>query len=677
MLRTSIVALGLATTACVADEPPRGAAKGGAVDGSALATVEAVLVPIDVPVEPVDPVDPGPRFDFGPAEPPLPLAAGSTIIVYPPTATNATELYSIATLLRDQLRRVTGEVGGFGVFPDQDPLPVAAHQIIAIGDTRWARPAWQDQLWRDGYVIDRQHAGAYDVVTIAGGTRGRELQPGYERGSVYGTLAFMDRQLGVRFYMPRDAQRADPWLWASAPTPTAVTLPDLGEWSEPQFRSLWATGYNQDHGLDGLQWARNNAVDNRRLGGTHQHSVGAIFPHARFGATHPTIYPTYTAGGPRYVPTSPTDQYWQPCFSQAATLDAAVQTVTEAFAVAPSPGYVAVSINDFGAPCPDDIAGVPAAQQARVYSDVYWTFMNKLAAKVRAAGWGDRQLVGLAYTPLTITPVHFDLDPMVVPFVVAQPAELEADEAAGYYPAQLDGWSHRASTIGLHFWANGDGFGIARTFTGYLQEYLQRMVEGPAEARYAHVEAYANWGLDGARDFIMARLLWDPYVDVDALRRQYAMDMFGAAGDDMDTYGQTLEALWRQLDNVEEERKPAVSNQPRRSQHQVRTTATSRDLIAKLSDLIAAAGARDLSPAQRERWTIIANGWRMSAYLFELGQRCEAGAERTALADEALAFWRTTIAPEDFAMYRDRVIGGVDVGSVPIMIGHLRGAWIP
>ena len=35
------------------------------------------------------------------------------------------------------------------------------------------------------------------MVTIAGGMRGRALQPGYERGSVYGTLAFMDRQLGV------------------------------------------------------------------------------------------------------------------------------------------------------------------------------------------------------------------------------------------------------------------------------------------------------------------------------------------------------------------------------------------------------------------------------------------------------------------------------------------------
>ena len=169
----------------------------------------------------------------------------------------------------------------------------------------------------------------------------------------------------------------------------------------------------------------------------------------------------------------------------------------------------------------------------------------------------------------------------------------------------------------------------------------------------------------------------DSGLDVDALRRQYALDMFGAAGDDMDTYGQTLEALWRQLDNVEEERKAAVSNQPRRSQHQVRTTAASQALIATLHALIAAAGARDLTPAQRERWTIIANGWRMSAYLFELGQRCEAGTERTALADEALAFWRTAIAPEDFAMYRDRVIGGVDVGSVPTMIGHLRGAWIP
>lgn len=642
-------------------------------DGAAAAeaAVEAAVKP-GVPPEVLPP-----SFDFGDPEAPLPLAAGSTIIVYPPQAPNASELRAAALLLGEQLRRITGAPGGFGVFPDQDPLPVAAHEIIAIGDTRWARPAWQAQLWRDGYVIDRARDGGYDVVTIAGGAIGRDLQPGYERGSVYGTMALLDRHLGVRFYLPRDPQRADPWLWASQPPTGPVVLPDLGEWSEPQFRSLWATGYNQDHGLDGLQWARLNAVDNRRLGGTHQHSVGAIFPWARFGAAHPEIYPAYTPGGPHYVPTSLTDQYWQPCFSQPATLAAATKSVVQAFAATPSPGYVAVSINDYGAPCPDDIAGVPAEDQPRAYSKVYWTFMNQLAARVRAAGWGDRQLVGLAYTPLTITPVDFDLDPMVVPFVVAQPAELEADEAAGFYPQQLDGWSARASTIGLHFWANGDGFGIARTFTGYLQEYLQHMVRGRAAARYAHVEAYANWGLDGPRDFIMARLLWDPFVDVDALRRTFARDMFGDGAEAMDAYFAGLEALWRQLDNVEEERKPAVANQPRRSQHQVRTTEVSRAMIADLQAALDSAGAAALTPTERARWQIIADGWRMSAYLFELGARCEAGTERTALADEALAFWRTTIAPEDFAMYRDRVVAGVDVGTVPILIGHLRQAWIP
>lgn len=50
-----------------------------------------------------------------------------------------------------------------------------------------------------------------------------------------------------------------------------------------------------------------------------------------------------------------------------------------------------------------------------------------------------------------------------------------------------------------------------------------------AGAKYAHIETYPNWGLTGPQFYLMSKIVWNPWVDTNAVRQQFANDMFGPA----------------------------------------------------------------------------------------------------------------------------------------------------
>ncbi|MEA3401098.1 MAG: DUF4838 domain-containing protein, partial [Armatimonadota bacterium] len=128
-----------------------------------------------------------------------------------------------------------------------------------------------------------------------------------------------------------------------------------------------------------------------------------------------------------------------------------------------------------------------------------------------------------------------------------------------------------------------------------------------------------NWGV-GLNYYVMARLLWDPKADVDALVRRYCHAAWGPAAETMTRFVNTWErasvAMFR------------LSVRPQEASAE--DAAELQSLVARCSELLERADAGDVRPGGRlwlDRWRITMRG--------------------AAVYAEALEYWREAVAALD------------------------------
>ena len=551
--------------------------------------------------------DTPPNRDLGVPVDPLTLAPETTIIVVPTVADP--EVGGAANLLQLWLRRATGVADGFVIVPEAEVGDITGLAVLALDRTGWADAAQLDGLWREGFTLAR----ADNVVVIAGGGA---------RGTLLGVVGFLDRHCGVRFYMPGE-------LFTSVPAPGPIVLGAVAEVDEPYVRSAFMTGVAGAPG-DG-EWANLNAVNNRRLGGTHQHNMFEVFPPAKFAAKYPEIYPV--VNGAPYLPQNGGDQGWQPCFSEPNLVNAAEETAIEYFAANPTHEYLAFSINDSGATCERDPAPGPA------YSDTYWTFMNAVASRLETTQPG-RKILGLAYGNTASLP-PFPLHENIIVFTNLHVSEFIADGISG----ALAGWLTVTEHYGNHEWAHGIGFFIPRIYTGFFQQFMQQLADSGVDGQWQHMEGYPNWGLDGLKLYVMGRLWWDPHADLPALWGQICDDLFGPAAAPMRGYFETLEALWTALDNTEGPERKLF-----KWSNQFVTSPATYAQVQQCRAYLDEAAALAETDAQKQRIALISRTFRVSEYLFDGAAMPQIPA---GYVDEALAFFNAEIVPDPMTFKRN------------------------
>ena len=548
-------------------------------------------------------------FTYDPAASKTPLRidpARTLIVVHDGVPEKHTS--DAAALLRKWILRTLRRPRGLLIRNETQAGDVTGKTIVALGRTRWVDDADVKGLWRDGFIIKRKA----NVIVICGGM---------SRGTLLGAVHFLDKFCGVRFYMPGDT-------FTSLPDEREIVLPAIDIREEPYVKSCFTTGVGGD-------WTIRNGIQ-RRTGGSHAHNMFDVFPPSRYAERYPEIYPIIK--GKRYIPADRKDQAWQPCFSEPKLLDAAEETALRYFRLWPKHAYLAFSIQDGHAvcECPRCLAAYAPFKKAdprfgvtKGHSLIYWKFMNALAARLETKLPG-RKWVALAYGP-TRFPPPFKLHPDIIVFCNFHVAELQADRILtpgkdGVSP--LDRWLDLANGFGNHDWYQGHGFLIPRIYTGYWSQFMQHLKKR-VPTSYQHAEAYANYGLDGPKLYILGRQWWDPDVDVDALWRRLCADLFGPAADPMVEYFTTLEKLWVALDNVKgPERK--LNNYAR----QFILDEDDRKQFARCRALLDDAKAKAKTLQQKTRINLFSKSFRFTEYLIEFSGAKTIDAKTLAKANE-------------------------------------------
>ncbi|HQV01691.1 MAG TPA: DUF4838 domain-containing protein, partial [Bacteroidia bacterium] len=305
-----------------------------------------------------------------------------------------------------------------------------------------------------------------------------------------------------------------------------ITVDSTKITDEPAYttRSLYYTGTNDAeyitwHGLNGK-----SADSVKDQWGMWVHTFKNLIPDSVYFDTHPEYY---ALNGVR--------RRSQLCLSNEAVLQTVIESLRLMMRKDTASLYWSVSQNDNFEYCTcsqcktiDSIEGSQSGTMLR--------FVNKVAA-----AFPQKIISTLAYQytrkPPAITKPAKNVNIMFCSIECGRHLPIEDDPQAASFRSDFEGWCKLTDNIMV--------WDYVVQFSNYVSPFpnihvLQPNIQYFYEHGVRHIFEQAsgsNWSDNmELKSYLIAALLWNPYVDVDSLIERYATLQYGAGADDMITY---------------------------------------------------------------------------------------------------------------------------------------------
>ncbi|MBT3380633.1 MAG: DUF4838 domain-containing protein [Lentisphaerae bacterium] len=466
--------------------------------------------------------------------------------------------------------------------------------VILVGDTAESRERGLDvsELGRDGLRLlrsgrfvmvagrdDKQYnienyADHVDEAPHRGrGWRSREIKP--EHGTLFAAYEFLERVVGVRWYYPGElgtsvSQKRDLTVGAldvtDEPRMVVRCMPGFGDWSIPGHTTWRMTDYTE-LGVtrpESTRWALRC-----RLSSLHRpvnHLPLTLRFYYRYRKTNAEFF-ALKEDGTRDIYWGKDTKNGSLCYSHPDVIrkigDDAVayfsgRKATELESAPWNARWDADRMQDIyfsllpgdnykGCHCERCQALVDPESPYGEYSAIVWSYARQVAARVYAA-FPERRFTMLAYSHFRQVPKDMErLPPNVLIGATAVHLGNSRDNSvmetvfadirrwSTYSQSPIFLWSYhidRPQYDGIpqpRLWSAGrfynelDGLNVDGIF-------LETLV---SQGFQAHLDVYLN-----------LRMMWDPTLDAEALIREYARRMYGAAADDVVEFLRVSEDKW-------------------------------------------------------------------------------------------------------------------------------------
>jgi hypothetical protein len=350
-------------------------------------------------------------------------------------------------------------------------------------------------------------------------------------GVVNGIYGFCRDILGARWYWPEAI--GFEWL-GQAP----VTFPDLKFEHTPTFvmRNLHPIG---------TEFGRRNRLKSRY---SLNHALANVFSKDVFEES-PEVFPV--VNGNRRAPKGSRGRDSHPILSLPKTVEITADAAVKYFKDNPDRPSFSLSLNDnvmFDEGPLTEAAVTPLKYfRGRLdYTDYVFEFNNRVAEIVfnDEALWqtedgSPRYLPALAYywTEQSPTiPVH----PRVMPILTSGRAQWHDPEYRAEDKALIQRWAASgAETLATWDYYFGAPYPYPRQFNQWIAESIPFLAENNVTVFFSQLPS--TWGLDGAKAWLAAELLWDSSQDAGALLDEYYSNFFGAAGESIRAFYETAE----------------------------------------------------------------------------------------------------------------------------------------
>jgi len=332
-----------------------------------------------------------------------------------------------------------------------------------------------------------------------------------EGGAKFGVRAFAENYLGVRWYLPGDDPQSPGDYWSYYPQSKTVTIAPIPQMDcgvppiRPAFQSRALSGVNLVAFPEDVQWFNRNRLA------------------PRYDVTHNEAQIHGNAPDQHIV------------FGDAKNRSIARQKVIEFFKHRPDKLSVSLGINDSLKYQAQDF--YPSGSLSTTKAVFEYT-------NFAAAGRPDKIVTQFAYQrteDATNSPVLAD---NVIPYLTmdttfwVDPVFRQRDEV------RIEGWAAKSKNLGLYDYAYGAPMLIPRFDPQIVGESLQRFYSAAFGKRGYYAEAYPNWALDGFKNYIVAKLLWNPDLKPQSMIKEFCEHMFAGGAADMLRYFRELQRLW-------------------------------------------------------------------------------------------------------------------------------------
>ena len=438
----------------------------------------------------------------------------------------------------EELKAVLQAISG-AEFPIVfDSLPPVETEIV-IGCNRHCPFPIPSDLGEEGFII--RTVG--DTLVIAGGNG---------RGTAYGIYTFLEKWLGCRWFTPDCTH---------IPRREVLTIPAIDCQEQPvlEYREPFYPG------LTGGDWALHNKVNGCHChleeihGGKVSyaqwlvHTFHQLVPPEEYFDSHPEYFSlVHTPEHPEGIRLKERSQL---CLTHPEVLKLVIQRVKETLREHPEANIISVSQNDWGNPCScPACAAVDREEGSRAGSLL--RFVNQVAQAIEEE-FPQVAVDTLAYFYTRSAPrITRPRKNVIVRLCSIEcgfnhPLSEDQPEAYQFFPDTQDGYEKKSFVQDLTDWSRICNrlyiWDYVTNFTHYLlpfpnfhvlgeniRFFISRGVKGIFEEGNASQSRTGE--LNQLRQYLLAKLLWDPSYDLEQGASEFLAGFYGMAAPAMGEY---------------------------------------------------------------------------------------------------------------------------------------------
>lgn len=416
-------------------------------------------------------------------------------------ANGETATTQAAELLQDFVQRLTGvEMPLLNGSASEKSSASAKKGDVVIGKTT-------STASEDGFQLLTKDGSLY-------------INSGGDKGAIYGVVTLLEDYLGVKYYA-KEFYTLNGLLPKDFTFVKTLAVPALDRSETPAFRYRQTHSYGCDDPIYRL-WFRLEEPKDVFIDDMWVHTFNRILPAKRFGKAHPEYY-SFLNGERR-----PGD-HSQWCLSNPAVLEACAKQLDSIFKANPTMSMISVSQNDGNDTYCHCDACMKIYEEEGAVSGAYIRFMNELAKR-----FPDKQISTLAYLftcqpPKKVKPLP-NVNIMLCDIDCKREVPLTENSSGQWFVNALEGWS--AISNNIFVWDYGINFdNQVSPFPNFhiLQPNIQLFHKNHTTMHFAQVNGARGTDFSEMRAYMLAKLMWNPYLDADALMKEFMDGYYGKA----------------------------------------------------------------------------------------------------------------------------------------------------
>ncbi|MBL7817167.1 MAG: DUF4838 domain-containing protein [Saprospiraceae bacterium] len=353
------------------------------------------------------------------------------------------------------------------------------------------------QLANDGFLISVQND---NILLVNGG----------KKGAYYGVVHLLEKYLGCRMYAP-DAE--------VMPKKSTLSLPILCEMDKPANSIRIVNGVLTQQNEAYRNWQRLNDHNEEFAKGYYVHTFNRLVPWENHFEAHPEYFALM--GGKRII-----DQL---CLTNPDVFELTLKKLKEEMAKQPEKTLWSVSQGDNFSYCQCDKCAKIIADEGSPAGPIIH-FVNKVAAE-----FPDKMISTLAYqysrkAPKTVKPAE-NVQIMLCTIELNRSKDIENDPLSISFLKDITDWGKISKNI--YLWDYTVNFSHHITpFPNLhtLQKNIQFFTKNNVNAHFQQTNAAIGHEFSPLKAYLIARLLWNPNVNVDSVMTDFLNGYYDAGG---------------------------------------------------------------------------------------------------------------------------------------------------